>query len=289
VALTRGYVLAVNAGSDSVSVLRVVRSGLRLVDTAGSGGDRPVSVAAHGRLVYVLNAGGRGSISGLRLRDDGRLVRIRGSRRRLSGADNPGATQVGFSPNGRLLVVTERFADVIDVYGVRRDGRVTPPVTRRSSGPEPFGFAFDPLGRLIVSEAFDSMPDASAVSSYEPRGRRLNRLSGSVRTTETSACWMAVTPDGRFAYSTNTPSGSISGFRIGRSGRLRRLDADGRTAVIPSGRPTDVVVSRGGRLLHALDPATRSVATFRVGRDGALTAAGQASGLPEFAAGLTGG
>jgi hypothetical protein len=51
------WLYAVNAGSDSVSVFRVRRDGLRLIDTIASDGSQPVSLTRHGNLLYVLNAG----------------------------------------------------------------------------------------------------------------------------------------------------------------------------------------------------------------------------------------
>ena len=54
------YLLAVDAGSNQISVLRIEHDG-GLDQVAGgpvsSGGIEPVSVAVHGRLVYVANAG----------------------------------------------------------------------------------------------------------------------------------------------------------------------------------------------------------------------------------------
>jgi 6-phosphogluconolactonase len=49
--------LAVNAGSNSVSLLRVREGGPVLRDVARSGGVRPISITNHGHLVYVLNNG----------------------------------------------------------------------------------------------------------------------------------------------------------------------------------------------------------------------------------------
>ena len=51
------WLLAVNAGSDEVSVFRVNGTTLELTDTVWSGGDSPISVDVHGDVVYVLNAG----------------------------------------------------------------------------------------------------------------------------------------------------------------------------------------------------------------------------------------
>ena len=65
--------LVANAGSDDVSVFAVAAAGLSLTDRVPSGGSTPRSVAAHGDLVYVLNAGGDGpgNVSGFRLTDEG--------------------------------------------------------------------------------------------------------------------------------------------------------------------------------------------------------------------------
>ena len=58
------YVLAVDAGSNQISVLRIERGGaLELVrdGVVASGGAQPVSVTEHDGLVYVANAGRRGT------------------------------------------------------------------------------------------------------------------------------------------------------------------------------------------------------------------------------------
>jgi len=57
---TRGtakYLLALNAGSDSISVFRNAPSGLLLVDSEPSGGKRPISITVNRGVAYVLNAG----------------------------------------------------------------------------------------------------------------------------------------------------------------------------------------------------------------------------------------
>src|SRR6202008_2665209 len=55
---------AVNAGSNSISYFKVQHDGLNLEDTVGSGGARPISLTLHGHVLYVLNAGGAGNITG---------------------------------------------------------------------------------------------------------------------------------------------------------------------------------------------------------------------------------
>ncbi len=62
--------LAVNAGSDTVSLFRVRGDHLRLKQVIASGGDFPVSIAVYRHLVYVLNAGDQGSVQGYWLGGD---------------------------------------------------------------------------------------------------------------------------------------------------------------------------------------------------------------------------
>jgi 6-phosphogluconolactonase len=135
----------------------------------------------------------------------------------------------------------------------------------------PFGFAISRHGTIVVSEA-----GASTVSSY--------RLDGSLRTVTASlpvgqgaACWVAVSPNGRFAYTGNA-AGGISGFAVGHDGSLTAL---GTTNLVPS--PRDLDFDRTGRFLHAVSPGGQ-VTSYRVGRDGSLTLAGTAPA----AAGITG-
>jgi hypothetical protein len=277
---------AVNAGSDEISVFAVLPNRLILLNKIGSGGDRPVSLTVQGNLVYVLNAGAPENITGFRLGWRG-LRQIEGSTRPLSGA-MVGPAQVEFSPRGNLLVVTEKMTNKIDTYTVGRDGLANGPTVHTSVGMTPFGFAFDRRGHLIVSEAFGGQVDASAASSYmySPSGD-LNVISGSVHTTETAACWVVVTDNQRYAYTTNTGSGTISGFRIGEDGSLTLLDKDGVTGSTgPGSTPIDAGFSRGSRYLYALTPGTQSISAFEVNSDGSLTSLPGATGVPTTTTGL---
>lgn len=287
-ALTRDgrWLLVVNPGSDDVSVLRVTNHGLELSDRAPSGGSRPVSVTVHGSVVYVLNAGVPNNISALRLGPGGKLHTLSGSSRPLSG-DDVGPAQIGFSPTGRVLVVTEKATNLITTYTVGFGGRASAPSSTPAAGLTPFGFAFDRLGLLIVSEAGGG-EDASTVSSYRVWWNgSVNVLDGAVPTTETAACWIAVSKDGRFAYSTNGGSGTVSGVRVRPGGDLELLDADGVTGNTgPGSTPLDAAFSTDGRYLYVLSSGLHEVSVFRQGHDGSLTPLAGAGGLPETANGM---
>ncbi len=281
----RRRLFVANAGSNEVSVFAVMPGGLELLDRVASGGTRPVSIAVRGRLVYVLNAGGAGNISGFVLDRDDNLRPLASSTRPLSSS-SASAAQVAFSPHGGLLVVTEKATNVIGTYVVGTDGLVTGPNAQPSAGATPFGFAFGRKGRLVVSEAFGGGPDAGALSSYRASpGGALTAISASVGTTETAACWVVITGDGRLTYTSNTGSNTISGYRLSPAGKLTLLDADGVTATTLAG-PIDLALTHNDRFLYSLDSGAGTISAFRVNADGSLAPAPGASGLPAGANGM---
>jgi 6-phosphogluconolactonase (cycloisomerase 2 family) len=280
------WLLAVNAGSNSVSVFQIHRHGLRLVDHQDSGGPRPVSVTEHRGLVYVLNHG-NDTIAGFHMRANGRLEPIPHSIRSLSGTGTDPA-QIGFTRDGDALVVTEKASNMITTFEVDREGRPGDIHPHASSGQTPFGFAAGKRDQLFVSEAFGGAIDASALSSYEiDRQGRLDVISPSVGTNQTAACWVALTPNGRYAYVTNTGSGSVSGFAIDFDGTITLLDKDGRTGDTGNGStPIDVAITDDGDVLYTLNSGNGTIGVFRIGRDGSLRPLPFLSGLPSGLNGL---
>ena len=198
--------LVVNAGSDELSLFAVEKDGLRLIDRVASGGVAPTSVAVGGNLVYVLN-NGTPNIAGFVI-EDGRLVELEGSARRLSAEDADPA-QVAFSPHGRTLAVTERGTNSISAFAIDAQGLATGPARIRSSGQMPSGFAFTEDGAMIVTEAFGGAVGAASSYSITDPGM-LAPVSGSVGDTRSEVCWAAVTNDGHFAYVTNFGDGTTS-------------------------------------------------------------------------------
>lgn len=278
------YLFVVNAGSDEISAFRITGNSLELVTTVPSGGDLPVSLTVSGDLLYVLNDGTAPNVTGFRIGSDGSPAALAGSTRPLTAA-TPDAAQVSFSPDGSRLVVTEKATNQLVTFPVNADGTLGAPTVQPSAGATPFGFAFDGRGTLIVSEAFGGAPDASVLSSYRPDGSGWAAVSPLAATTETAACWVVVTPNGRFVYTTNTGSSSISGFAIGPDGSLALLDSDGATGGTGPG-PIDLDVSVNGRYLYSLNSGSSSISAFRIGADGSLTPLGDTGGLPAGANGL---
>jgi 6-phosphogluconolactonase (cycloisomerase 2 family) len=281
----------VNAGSDEISVFRIHHHGLVLTDKVPSGGEKPVSIAVHKNLVYVLNAGGSvggsDNIAGFTMTHSGHLVPLPGSSRPLS-TDSTGPAQISFSPDGWTLVVTEKGTNSIDTFVVDYLGYADGPIVHPSEGETPFGFSFGKHHRLFVSEAFGGMADAGAASSYRLLpGGGLKVIDPSVPTTETATCWLVVSKTGRYAYTTNTGSGTVTGYRIGFFGALHLLDADGVTGVTGAGSaPIDMSFSRNGRYLYTLNSGNGTLSAFRVAFDGSLDNFQTVPGIPEGANGL---
>ena len=261
------YLYAVNAGSNSVSVFRTGPGGTRLLDTVASRGVAPTSISEDRGRVYVLNSGGTPNVAAFWRGFDGSLRPIPGGTRDLTaGAD--GAAQVSVTPGGRSLVVSERVANRLETLPLDILGRPGNPVVTPSSGAVPFGFGITERGTIVVSEA-----GASTVSSYRLGFRgALSTITASLPVGQGAACWVAVSPNGRFAFTGNA-AGGISGFAIGRDGSLAPL---GTTALLPS--PRDLDFDASGRFLHAVSPGSAAaggqVTTYRVGDDGSLTLAG---------------
>jgi len=280
------WLYAVNPGSDEISVFRVNGAQLTLMEVAPSGGDMPISVTAHGRIVYVLNAGGDGNIQGFRRSAAGILTPIDGSNEPLSQAA-AGPAQVSFNPGGGHLLVTEKMTNRLTFYSVNSNGAASGPDSRPSAGETPFGFAFTRNGTAVVSEAFGGAPDASATSTYKFRQNgTVKLLDGPVGTTETAACWVAVTKNGRFAYVTNTGSGSVSGYAISGTGELTLLDVDGVTASTGTDSMPIDAAGIGNRLLYVLESGSDAISFFHVMGDGSLGDLGEITSIPDGAAGL---
>lgn len=277
------WLFAVNAGSDEISAFRVDASGLTLTDKASSGGSRPTSLTLYKDLLYVLNAGGSGNITGFTVDQAGKLASLAGSTRPLSG-DATAPAQVSFSRDGSMLVVTERATNSIDTYVVGNDGLASGPAVHPSSGVTPFGFAFTQQGALIVSEAFGGAALASAVSSYDVSNGGLSVISASVPTGQTAACWIAVSKNGKFAYSTNAGSGTVSAYRVETDGSISLID--GASGVAGEG-PIDASVNNNGQYLYVLNGRTHNISAFAIQADGTLVSIGTFEGLPAGSAGIT--
>jgi 6-phosphogluconolactonase (cycloisomerase 2 family) len=267
--------IAVNAGSDTVTSFRVHGDRLQLRSVVDSGGQFPNSVAVHGRLVYVLNAGGTGIVQGFWIHGS-RLVPIAGSARSLGLANgNPpnfltAPGQVGFTPDGgKLIVTTKASTSSIDVFEVESDGTLSAaPVANPSATPVPFAFTFGPLGRLVSGEA-----GASSVTTYaiQPGGTLTDPKSQTDG--QAALCWILSV--GGYDFVTNTGSNNVSSFRIDASGQPVLVAP---IAASTHAGPIDLAASGG--FLYVQTGSAGTIDEFAVQSDGSLVSLGSVAGLP---------
>jgi 6-phosphogluconolactonase len=270
------FVLAADAGSNQISVLRVSRNGSLSPVPGGvvsSGGAMPVSIAVHGSLVYVANAGTAATnYTGFRLLG-GHLFRIPGSTVTLPSAAQPG--DVLFNGTGTKLVGTRVGTSQIDSFTVGFGGRLTPAPGSpfQAQGLGPFGSEFRPTNpsQLFVSNAHNTAADSGTVSAFTDSSRgTLTPVAGSPFADDQMApCWVEISHDGRFLFTVNTASGTISRFSIAPGGKLTLL---GSTPVAATGGvgAVDARLSPGGRYLYVDESKIGSVGVFAV-HGGSLT------------------
>ncbi len=280
------YLYAVNAGSDDVSVFRVNGTKLTFKQKVYAG-DEPTSLTINRNRLYVLDGSvASNSIRGFKRDCHGRLKALKGSIQPLSSPIAvPG--DIEFSPNGRLILVTQKTtantlspAIALDAFKVDRNGVAGPAKRDRSHGVRPFSLAFNGNKQVLVTEAFDASEGKSAVSSYKVGGTKLAVNSGSVGNHQTDTCWIVVTKNGRYAYTANFGSGTISSYRIANGGKvtLKR----GAAATLPTGsQPVDLAQTDDSGYLYLLLRGAGSVAQFKIGATGALLPIGtDKGGLP---------
>lgn len=281
----RELLFAVNAGSGDVTVFRVHGPELSRVDRVPSGGSGPNAVAQHGNLVFVLNAGAGTNVTGFYLQPNGKLTRIPNSKAFLS-ANNVRAGSLAFSPDGRFLLVTEKATNQIDAFRVDPNGTLGPAVITPSAGPGLFAIVFARNGTAITSETGNG--NGSAVSSYALKSNgTLTTITPTLATAGAATCWQVVTPDGRFVYTANSASSTVSGFQIGIDGTLTAIPGTVVATLPANATDLDTAVSSDGRFIYTLNSGSGTIGIFRVEEDGTLESFGDVSGL-SAAAGFNG-
>lgn len=210
------WLLAVDAGSNQITAFQVNHDGsLSPLAPVSSQGTKPISLTAYKDWVYVLNAGS-GNIAGFALGNSGALTYVAGSTQALVGGAGSSPEQIGFSPNGGTLYVTDKGTNTIDAFAVGDNGVAGAPTAIPSNGGGPYGFAFTSDGYLILSEAGSGSASSYAVSD----SGSIRTISGAIPDFGGTPCWIAVNHGGTFAYAGNGGGGIISAYSISGQGAL---------------------------------------------------------------------
>jgi 6-phosphogluconolactonase len=271
------WILAVDAGSNQISVLAVGSDGSLTPapgSPVGSGGIEPVSIAVHDDLVYVANEGNGTSGSnytGFMLADDGRLTPLSNSTFALPATALPG--DILFNGTGKNLIgvevgTTDPSTFLIDSFLVGSEGRLTPaagsPFPAEAAGP--FGSEFSPMEphHLYVSNAHDGTNNGSVSAFSVNPNAKLKSIGGSpFADNQTAPCWVEISHDGRYLFTVNTGSTTISSYRILANGSLSLIGStpfNSGTGI----RPFDARLDPAGDHLYVVDAAIASVSGFAV-------------------------
>src|SRR6266704_891670 len=263
------FLLAVDAGSSQISVLRIKPGGsLKLVPggVVSSGGVLPVSVAIHRALVYVANAGTGGSnYTGFRLGRGGRLHPLAGSTVALPDGSQPG--DVLFNSAGGKLAGTRIGTSQIDSFTVHH-GRLSaaPGSPFPAQGLGPFGSEFRPTnpGQLFVSNAHDGA-GAGTVSAFRDsaNGTLTSIGSSPFADNQTSPCWVEISHDGQYLFAVNTADSTISRYSIAANGTLTLLGStrlNNPTGLVPE----DARLSPDGSTLWVVDAGADAISGLAV-------------------------
>src|SRR5579862_8515015 len=256
------YLLAVDAGSNQISVLRISDDG-SLTTVAGSpfasGGVEPNSIAVSDDLVYVENTGGAApNYTGFTLGRDGQLTPIPNSTVTVAAGSNARLGDVLFNNDGTRLVGVEVGPSAgpsqIDSFRVNHDGTLTaaPGSPFPAQGLGPFGSQFSPIepDQLFVSNAHNG-PGLGTVSAFNDSWNGILSPIGAspFADDQTAPCWLVISHDGRYLYAFNTASATVSSYSIARDGTLTLIGSSAPVTGI-SGGGTDIALSTDGDTLY---------------------------------------
>jgi hypothetical protein len=204
---------------------------------------------------------------------------------------------------------------VIDTFTINTDGSANPVQGHTAATPTPFGFTFSGPGQLLTSSA-----GAAVTASGEPPQvgdpTQFNGSAQSYILSDTGAltptsnapshgratCWIVVTNDGKWAFGSNTLSGSspatigsgidgLSRFAVAPNGTVTYL---GNVNVSPNPAgvfPSDLALSHDSGFLYVSAPSIfggpSHIEGYRIGSGGSLTDIGSTpEDLPNSASGI---
>ncbi len=247
--------------------------GLRLINSESSGGQGPahVSVDPKGRYVYVANYSA-GNFSIFPVRPDGGLekaastINFTGSGFNTELQKHPFAHSVSPSGDGKFIYVSTLGLDKINIYCVKKRGKLKPaktPFVSSTPGAGPRMLAFSPDGTL----AFSAEEITASIASY-----RVNKKTGALTPLDrqlmvppgykgpsTSGSDVHLSPDLRFVYATIRGMNQLAVFALdsttGKLDLIQREDSHGDN-------PRSFCLDRSGKHLLVANMKSDNVSLF---------------------------
>ena len=261
------YITMPSAGS--VRLLRINDStGAIIADaqTPPVGGLSPIGIALHPskKFLYTVNSGNN-SVSLFNIASDGTLT--------VSGSPTPAGSNpldALVDPSGKYLLVSNTLSDNISVYSMDSG---TGALTEISGSP--FYANLGPTKMAMTSSGsflYVTNP-LGYVTAFSFSAGVLAQVAGSPFTADRGASALAVDATGKFLYTANTTANNVSGFSIGSSGALTKLQGSPYTSVAGT-QPSAIAIDPANTIVYVTTPGTSfSIWAFSINpTTGVLTA-----------------
>jgi hypothetical protein len=287
---------AVNQGSDSVAAFHIQpNGGLKAVDGSPfpSGGKAPSSLGISGNTLVVANKARDGvrdltkvtpNYTTFNVAADGKLTPVPGSSVATKVESAPTAAYV--PPSGGVAFGVEDGGPIrgfsISSSGVLKEAAGSPYAPPDTA----FGAGFDPMKRFALgvgahpTKPFVYMPlplvPALAVFSYDTTGK-LTFVSSVPTNGAFLPCWIQITKDGRWLYTTSAATNNVTVFDITNPAKPKEIQSVGFMA---PGNAWNISLDPSDQFLFVLSTrATIGVPmgksniqhVMRIGPDGKLT------------------
>jgi hypothetical protein len=301
--------------------------------TGKSGTAKSLAYSAKTSTLYVLHSFGPDHLRLMSVDHEGRLT-ARPERYSVVPKDKPKriSTMAVLSPDEKFLIVAASLdelpavvnPDGIPILSVTRNGK---PHSIFANTPDPDGLAVfsvgetGALGDPVFQDAGGGSPwyplflnhrpdkfllgfataDGVSLSTFDPRG---HVSSGPVvradtrRGKPTALCWMAMTPDDKFLFTTMTSYGYITSWRIdgdavsvAKDPAAPEVPGDGTYRGFAGGitsRPNDIWITPDGAYVYQIYPNASKLVGYAVQPDGALDEITSANIPHNSSQGLTG-
>jgi len=235
----------------------------------------PPSAAAPAGYVYITN-NGEGTVSEFSRQADGSLNFLRMAK---AGAVN-GPTGIAIDPSSRFLYVANEGDGRIYQFSIKRD---TGDLAMVGEGSVDNGAASHPQ-QIVISPHGDFVYVTNSGKGSDGKGSdgsiaeyAIDSATGALKPLETfrggglqQPLGIAITPNGKFAYVSDTGAGSIVAFAVEPSGKLQLVGS------IPSlgdkpGQPGLVAVHPSGSFVYTVDRVLGIVVVAKPAADGKLS------------------
>jgi len=199
------FLLATNAGSNSITLFRVTKNGLEQIDVEPSNGEKPVSVTVNRGIVYVAE------------QRRNRRRTCSPQLRRVAGRGSPIGNRIPSVEGGPAYADTQFAAG----YTVNADGTLT--ATSGSvgnGGTDTCWFVVTDNGKIGFTTSFFG---GGRISSYRVGSNgSLELIDGAAAdaTVTDGASDLALSRNSRYLYQLNSLDGTISSFRVEKDADL---------------------------------------------------------------------